>query len=453
MAAQRPPNVIIILTDDQGTIDAKCFGARDLETPNIDAIAARGVRFTQFYAAAAVCSPSRAGLLTGRYPLRTALIGNAGSQEGGVGMPSSEVTIAEMLKTAGYATGHFGKWHLGYQPETMPNGQGFDYSFGHMGGCIDNYSHFFFWQGPNVHDLHRNTNEVFRNGEFFPDLIVQEAAQFMARNKDRPFFLYFAMNNPHYPYQPEPKWLQHYRKLPYPRNLYAAFVSTMDERIGDLLKHVDRLGLRKQTIIIFQSDQGHSTEERAHFGGGSAGPYRGAKFSLFEGGIRIPAIISWPGHLPENAVRNQMAHGCDWLPTIAELCDVKLPAVEIDGKSLVAVAKSNDAPTPHAVLHWYMGPEKQPQWAVREGDWKLIGNPLDTTHGEDRAKNPMPEDDKKFFLANLKDDPSEHRNFAKEQPTILAHLRQLHADWERATKPAQLVKEPQAKRPQKTDGD
>src|SRR5947207_2639800 len=260
-APQRPPNVIIILTDDQGTIDAKCFGALDLETPDIDALAARGVRFTQFSAAAAVCSPSRAGLLTGRYPLRTGLIGNAGSHEGGVGMPSSEITIAEMLKANGYATGHFGKWHLGYQRETMPNGQGFDYSFGHMGGCIDNYSHFFYWAGPHVHDLHRNTNEVFRNGEFFPDLIVQEAAEFMARNKERPFFIYFAMNNPHYPYQPEPKWLQHYRKLPYPRNLYAAFVSTMDDRIGDLLKQVDKLGLRKNTVIIFQSDHGHSTEE------------------------------------------------------------------------------------------------------------------------------------------------------------------------------------------------
>ena len=441
-AQPRPPNVIIILTDDQGTIDARCFGAKDLETPNIDALAKRGVRFTQFYAAAAVCSPSRAGLMTGRYPLRTGLIGNAGSHEGGEGMPASEVTIAEMLKGSGYATAHFGKWHLGYRPETMPNGQGFDYSFGHMGGCIDNYSHFFYWQGPNVHDLHQNTNEVFYNGQFFPDLLVKEAAEFMTRNRTRPFFIYFAMNNPHYPYQPEPKWLAHYKDLPYPRNLYAAFVSTLDDRIGALLKQVDRLRLREKTIVIFQSDHGHSTEERAHFGGGSAGIYRGAKFSLFEGGIRVPAIISWPGHLPENAVRNQIAHGCDWLPTIAELCGARLLNPDVDGKSLLNVIKSAEASTPHPVLYWYMGPEKEPQWAVREGDWKLIGNPRDTTRGEEKAKSDLPDDDKKFFLANLKDDPSERHNFAKEQPTILARLQGLHTNWLHTAKPAKLVPEP-----------
>jgi arylsulfatase A len=436
------PNVIIILTDDQGTIDARCFGARDLETPNIDALAKHGVRFTQFYAAAAVCSPSRAGLLTGRYPLRTGLIGNAGSHEGGVGMSSSEVTIAETLKASGYVTAHFGKWHLGYRPETMPNGQGFDQSFGHMGGCIDNYSHFFYWAGPNIHDLHQNTNEVFYNGQFFPDLIVKQAAEFMAKNKKRPFFIYFAMNNPHYPYQPDPKWLKHYRNSPYPRNLYAAFVSTMDERIGGLLKQVDRLGLREKTIVIFQSDHGHSTEERAHFGGGSAGPYRGAKFSLFEGGIRVPAIISWPGHLPENAVRDQVAHGCDWFPTIAQLCGARLLNPDIDGRSLVEVAKLAASPSPHSVLHWYMGTEKEPQWAVREGDWKLIGNPRDTTKGEEKAKIALAEADKKLFLVNLKEDPSERHNLAKEQPAILTHLQELHTNWVRVAKPAQLLKEP-----------
>jgi arylsulfatase A len=310
-----------------------------------------------------------------------------------------------------------------------------------MGGCIDNYSHFFYWAGPNAHDLHQNTNEVFHNGQFFPDLMVKQAAEFMAENKRRPFFIYFAMNTPHYPYQPEPKWLKHYRNLPYPRNLYAAFVSTIDERIGALLKQVDRLGLREKTIVIFQSDHGHSTEERAHFGGGSAGPYRAAKFSLFEGGIRVPAIISWPGHLPENAVREQVAHGCDWLPTIAHLCGAKLLNLDIDGKSLVQVVKSATAQSPHSVLHWYMESEKNPQWAVREGDWKLIGNPRDTTNGEEKAKTALADGDKKLFLANLKDDPSERHNYAKEQPERMARLQQLHTNWVQVAKSAQILKD------------
>jgi arylsulfatase A-like enzyme len=154
------PNVIIILTDDQGSADAHCYGAQDLQTPAMDSIAARGVRFTQFYSAAPVCSPSRAGLLTGRYPLRAGLTGNASSRQGDPGMPP-QATLAKMFKAAGYATAHIGKWHLGFTPETMPNGQGFDYSFGHMGGCIDNLSHFFYWDGPNRHDLYRNGKEVF----------------------------------------------------------------------------------------------------------------------------------------------------------------------------------------------------------------------------------------------------------------------------------------------------
>ncbi len=333
-------------------------------------------------------------------------------------MPGREVTIAEMLRPAGYATGHVGKWHLGYSPETMPLAQGFDTSFGHMGGCIDNYSHFFYWSGPNRHDLRRDGREVHRPGRFFGDLMVEEAAGFLRRNKDRPFFLYFAINEPHYPYQGDPKWLEHYAGLKYPRNLYAAFLSTMDERIGRLLAELDALSLRERTIVIVQSDHGHSTEERAHFGGGSAGIHRGAKFSLFEGGIRVPAIVSWPDHLPEGQVRDQAAHGCDWLPTIAELCDVPPPKVHLDGKGLSAVIRSADAPTPHDALHWQLGAS----WAVRSGDWKLLHDPIDTTRRAPGER--IPGD----FLVNLRDDPSEATNLAAGHPEIVARLARLHAE-------------------------
>ena len=276
--AQQRPNVIVIYSDDQGAIDLNCYGAKDLETPNIDQLARSGTMFTNFYASP-VCSPSRASLLTGLNPQRAGLPGNASELNDAVGMPSDRFTMAEMFKNAGYATAHIGKWHLGYKPEMAPNAQGFDLSFGHMAGCIDNYSHFFYWNGPNKHDLYRNGKEVHYPGQFFPDLMLKESSRFMTAASKKPFFMYFAINLPHYPYQGDPKWLDHYNKkgLAYPRNLYAAFMSTLDDKIGALLKQVADLGLTKNTIIIFQSDNGYSTEERAHFGGGNAGNLRGAK--------------------------------------------------------------------------------------------------------------------------------------------------------------------------------
>lgn len=425
--AQQPrrPNVILIYTDDQGSVDVNCYGAKDLITPHMDALAGRGVRFTQFYTAAPVCSPSRAALLTGRYPQRAQLAHNASSQAGGAGgMPTQQVTIAEMLKQAGYATGHVGKWHLGYSPEMMPNAQGFDQSFGHMGGCIDNYSHFFYWQGPNRHDLWRNGTEIWEDGEFFPNLMVREGHRFIEQNKDRPFFLYWPINMPHYPLQGTESWRQKYKDLPAPRRMYAAFVSTMDDKIGELLAKLDELHLTQQTIVIFQSDHGHSTEVRTFGGGGDAGPYRGAKFCLFEGGVRIPAIVSWPGKLPEGEVRKQMGTACDWLPTIAELCNVALPKRKIDGKSLVPIIQSADAECAHDVFHWQSGDGMGgPHWAVREGDWKLIGNPKDTSN-----KAPLGKDDK-FFLVNLAEDVSEMKNVAVEHPEVVERLKRLHDQW------------------------
>jgi len=422
-AAERKPNVIIVFTDDQGSIDANCFGAKDLVTPGIDGLAARGVRFTQFYSAAPVCSPSRAGLMTGRYPVRAGVPGNCSSTPGVAGMPPEQVTIAETLKAAGYATAQVGKWHLGYTPETMPGGQGFDHSFGHMGGCIDNFSHFFYWAGPNRHDLWRNGEEVFHDGRFFVDLMLDEACRFIETSRDGPFFLYFAINMPHYPYQGEPQWLEHYKDLPYPRNLYAAFVSTFDARVARLTDTLDELGLSEETIVVFQSDNGHSTEERAHFGGGSAGPYRGAKFSLFEGGIRLPAIISWPGRLPEGEIRSQVAHSCDWYPTVAELCGVEMLNRDIDGRSLVPVIRSADAPSPHDVVHWQVGKGEKAQWAVRQGDWKLIGNPRDT------GSQAPPDKLDKLFLANLAEDVGETANLAADHPDVVQRLKALHDQW------------------------
>jgi arylsulfatase A-like enzyme len=424
-AVERRPNVVVIYTDDQGSIDINCYGAKDLVTPHMDALAAGGVRFTQFYSAAPVCSPSRAAMLTGRYPQRAGLAGNAGSQPGSEGMPAAQVTMAEWFREAGYATGHVGKWHLGYTPETMPNGQGFDQSFGHMGGCIDNYSHFFYWSGPNRHDLWRNGEEVWEDGAFFPDLMVREARRFMEAHREQPFFLYWAINVPHYPLQGVESWRRHYAELPEPRRQYAAFVSTMDEKIGEVLGALEELGLENDTIVVLQSDHGHSTEERTFGGGGSAGDLRGAKFSLFEGGIRVPAIIRWPGQVPAGEVRAQFATAVDWFPTLLELCGLSPSAASIDGRSLVSIIHSAEAPSPHPMFHWESGRgfNGGPQWAVRAGNWKLIGNPRDTS--EKAALTP----EDKHFLVDLAQDPSELRNVAALHPERVAELRAAHERW------------------------
>jgi arylsulfatase A len=417
--ADPKPNVVLIYSDDQGSLDLNCYGSHDLHTPNLDKLAAQGVRFTQMYSPSAICSASRAGLMTGRFPARAGVPGNVSSTKGVAGMPTEEVTIAELLKSAGYTTGHVGKWHLGYTPETMPRGQGFDSSFGHMGGCIDNYSHFFYWVGPNRHDLWRNGQEVFMDGQFFLDLMVAEGNEFIESNRDRPFCLYWAINAPHYPMQGTANWRERYRDLPSPRRQYAEFVSTVDEKVGQLIATLDRLGLRENTLIVFQSDHGHSTEERAFWGGGNAGPYRGAKACLFEGGIRIPSIVSMPGKIPQNEVRDQLATGCDWFPTIAELCDVKLPNRHYDGKSLWPVLASADAASAHDHFFWLLGKGKNAQWAIRKGDWKLLGNATDKT---DRAA-PVKVD--KLFLANLRDDIGEQTNVAAEHPEVVRELQEL----------------------------
>ncbi len=432
-AAPTPkPNVLFIMADDQGSIDAGCYGAKDIQTPAIDALAAHGVRFTQFYSAAPVCSPSRAGMLTGRYPWLVGMPGNGPAPPtekeealdtyAGSGLPKDEINMPGMFRAAGYATAHIGKWHLGSGVGHRPLDQGFDYSFGFMGGCIDNYSHFFYWAGPNRQDLWENNARVRMPGKFFPDLMLEKAEAFITAHKNQPFFMYFAINMPHYPYQGDPKWLDYYQshKVPYPRNLYAAFVSTLDDRVASLMKFLQDAGLAQNTIVIYQSDNGHSTEERAHFGGGSAGPYRGAKFSLFEGGIRLPAIISWPGHLPEGEVRNQIVHGCDWLPTLADLSGVNLAASNLSGRNIAPVIRSADAPSPHDVLQWRSGK----QWAVRKGPWKLLYDPDDT------AKTaPVHLLDGHWFLANIESDPGERTNVFSQFPDVVEQLKKSEPAW------------------------
>ncbi|MDY7394299.1 sulfatase-like hydrolase/transferase [Aureibaculum sp. 2210JD6-5] len=418
------PNVIVIYTDDQGAGDLGCYGADDIYTPNIDKLAENGIRFTQAYVAAPVCAPSRAALLTGNYPQRAGVPGNTSASTSATdGLPDEQYTMAELFKDNGYKTALVGKWHLGMSKESSPNNQGFDYLFGHLRGCIDNYSHFFFWEGPNIHDLHENDKEVYHNGKYFPDLMAEKVDAFIDKNQKDPFFLFYAINMPHYPYQPTEKWRKYYQEMgvPFPRSDYGAFISTIDERIGMLIDQLEKLGLRDDTIIVYQSDNGYSTEVRAFNGGGSSGSYRGAKSSLFEGGIRLPTIISWKNNLPENKVNNEFLLNTDWMPTLTKLCGLKSNKIPIDGIDLSSMLINTEEKSPRTSAFWKYGN----QWVVRDGKWKLIGYPKDTSH-----KGELDLEQDALFLSNLDEDVSEMTNLASKHPEIVERLTKQFVNWE-----------------------
>ena len=441
---EQKPNIIIIYTDDQGTLDLGCYGAKDLKTPNIDRLAKTGIRFTQAYAHT-VCCPSRAALLTGRYPQRSGINdwtqNDAHAEKKGLNMPLNEVTIAEVLKENGYRTGIFGKWHLGAAVENGPLAQGFDQFYGFRGGFIDNYVHYFL-HGKGFHDLWSNNDEIFERNRYFPALMTEKAIQFMDENRNQPFFIYAAFNLPHYPEQPDSLFIPYTANLNEPRKSYAAVVSTVDDKIGQILNKLEELKIRNNTVVFFMSDNGHSTEETkiridnhlsglpkgtdycAHGGGGYTGKWRGAKGGFLEGGIRVPAIISYPGHFPENETRDQIITCMDFLPTICKITGSKRPDCQLDGNNLLPVIKSKDARSGYQVLYF----QWEDQWAVREGKWKLIINGRDTTgkfstHAQKEEKMESP------FLANLEAEQPEQHNYATEYPEIVSKLTKLHTDW------------------------
>jgi arylsulfatase A-like enzyme len=441
----RQPNVVIIFTDDQGTLDAGCYGSKDLYTPAMDRLAADGVRFTQAYSHT-VCCPARAMLMTGRHPQRSDV--NSWTQgethaPPGRHMLLREVTLAEVLRQAGYATALYGKWHLGAHPDHGPTKQGFDEFFGIRDGFIDNFCHYQLHR-TGYHDLFDGTREVFLRGSYFPDLIADRALAFIDRNKERPFFLYFALNIPHYPEQALERYAERFKELPEPRRSYAAIVSTTDDYVGRVLTKLDALKLRDDTIVVFMSDNGHSAEDYqiqvdyhtsgypkghnygANGGGGNTGKWIGAKGTFLEGGIRVPAILSYPRGVPKGLVRDQAITAMDWYPTILGLCGVDMPAdVKLDGHSVLPLIEDARAPSGYKAMHW----QWQSGWAIREGDWKLVAN---GRRGSGKEKLD------KLHLGNLADQQPEFRNHAAEQPEIVARLTRLHEAWVEEVTPKDL---------------
>ncbi len=434
--ASRRPNVVILFTDDQGTLDAGCYGSTDLHTPAIDALASRGVRFTQAYAHT-VCCPARAMLLTGRYPQRGGInywTQNAPTGPKGVNLATQEVTLAETLQAAGYRTALFGKWHLGAHPDHGPKKQGFDEFFGVRGGSIGNYTHYNFHRSGR-HDLFEGETEQFRRGQYFPDLMMDRALSFIAKNQDAPFFLYLPFNIPHYPEQSLARFQDQYKTLDEPRRSYAAAISTTDDYIGRVVTQLETFNLLDDTILLFMSDNGHSEEDYqvridhhssglprgfnfgANGGGGNTGKWIGAKGSFLEGGIRVPAVLSYPQQLPKNVVRDQTITAMDWFPTILKLCGLQPPKeVQFDGKNILPLIENEQAPSPHSILHW----QWKEGWMVRQGDWKLIVN--DNTYMVKTKLQPL-------HLANMADAQPERKDHSSEQPELVKRLTLLHEQW------------------------
>ncbi len=424
----RKPNFIIFLCDDLGCHDWGALGATDLKTPNIDGIATSGARFTNWYSAAPVCAPSRGALNTGRYPQRNGLTGN------GRPLPPSEETTAALLKPAGYATGAFGKWHMGSTEDTVPNAHGFDQYFGFHSGCFDYYSHRYYWgerANPpivNYHDLWRNRTEIFEDGQYSTELFAREATQFIRDNHTRPFFAYVPFNGVHYPMHAPKKYVDRFLNLEPERRTYAAMLSAVDDGIGQVMRTLREYHLTDNTLVVVTGDNGATRETRAGLDqkpatAGDNRPFRGNKFSLFDGGMHVPFCMSWPGTIPKGQVLHQMGCHVDLLPTFLTAAGVPLPTDRtLDGFDALPMAVSG-APSKHDAIFW----ESAGQLAVRRGKWKLVKNGK-TFDGTPEGNRPLPGDDA-IFLSNLEEDPGESKNLRHENAALTDELLTLAEKW------------------------
>ncbi len=408
------PNLVFILADDLGINDLGCYGRKDQQTPHLDKLAREGMRFTAAYAAQSVCSPTRAALMTGKAPARLHLTtflpgrGDAPSQKLlhpkiTMQLPLEGKTLAEYLKELGYTSACMGKWHLGGQG-FGPKNQGFDVV--HAGK-------------PNT------TPSATEGGKGEYDLTAQ-AEKFITDNKDRPFFLYLAHNNPHIPLAAKPELVKKYKDSFNP--LYAAVVNTLDDTVGRVLAKLDDLKLAENTIVVFTSDNGGlHVPEMQNTPATHNTPYRAGKGFLYEGGIRIPLIVRWPGQVAAGKVVDTPVITTDWLPTFLELCGGKVPA-GLDGVSLAGLLQGKEL-APRA-LYWhiphYTNQGSRPSGAVRAGNWKLI------EHYEDGKQE----------LFDLASDPGEAHDLAAKSPEKVKELHTQLVAWKKAVKAQDNVPNP-----------
>jgi len=428
-AAGRKPNFVLIMADDLGYGDVGCYGNTVIRTPHIDALAAGGLRFTDYHSNGAVCSPTRAALMTGRYQQRCNVeqVITVAPEWRQKGMPLAETTLAEALKPAGYRVGIFGKWHLGYRPKFNPVRQGFDEFVGYVSGNVDYHSHV---DGAGYADWWKQDQPAPEEG-YVTDLITEYGVRFIEANKDRPFCLYLPHEAVHYPFQgrKDPA----FRKVGGPTRgmgrqnraaTYKEMLEVMDEGIGRIVATLRRLGLERDTLVIFCSDNGATSV-------GDNGPLRAGKGSLFEGGHRVPAIAYWPGRIRAGAVTDETVLGMDWMPTLVRLAGATVD-VAFDGVDLSGLLFEG-RPLPERTVFWrYRG-----QKAVRRGPWKLVVRPVgrrDRSGGQrsgaGAASKAPPQVAEEVMLFNLDDDLGEQEDLAAARPEIVKALRAALAAWE-----------------------
>ena len=419
---QQRPNILLITADNLGYGDLGCYGNPVMKTPHLDKLAQQGVKLTDFYTASPTCTVSRATLLTGRYPQRIGLNHQLSADENYAdGLRQSELLIPSYLKKQGYRTACFGKWNIGFSPGSRPTERGFDEFFGFAAGNIDYYHHFYAGR----HDLWRGLKEVFVEG-YSTDLFADEACQFIDANQQRPFFIYLPFNAPHFPSQRNKQpgqgneWqapdsaFAAYGYSPQtknPQERYRAVVTALDTAIGRVLKQLDQSGLRENTIVIWYSDNGAFMLKDRGLEVASNKPLRDGGVTLWEGGIRVPAIVRYPGHIKPSTVNDAPLISLDILPTLISLAGGTLPADrKLDGQNMLPVFETPENAMPRMFFFQY-----RKYSAVRKGKWKLL-----------RTKPNQP-----FMLFDLEQDLGETNNLAAKYPQIVTELSKAYQEWER----------------------
>lgn len=360
--ALRPTNVVIILTDDQGYADIGCFGAKDLRTPNLDRMAQEGMRFTDFYVGQAVCTASRAALLTGCYPNRVGLQG-ALNHQSRIGISAEETLLPQIFRSRGYATAAYGKWHLGCQPEFMPLRRGFDDFFG-TPYSNDNGPLHPTMRGLPPFPLYEGEKVIEHDPDqrYFTKRITEHAVRFIEKNRERPFFLYVPHIMPHVPIHASPAFRGRSA-----RGLYGDVIEELDWSVGEILSALRANGVEDHTLVMYFSDNGPFLSYGTH--AGRADPLREGKLTSWDGGMRSPCILRWPGRTPAGSVCAEPLMAIDLLPTFAGMIGAPLPVKPIDGLDILPILEGRPgARSPHEALYFYAGEELQ---AVRVGDWKL----------------------------------------------------------------------------------
>jgi len=406
--AAEPPNIIIFLADDLGYADVGFNGCEDIPTPHIDSIAEKGVKFTDGYADHPVCSPSRAGLLSGRYQHRFGFENNSGPEEYSAknfGIPRDVPTLSERLKEVGYRTAWVGKWHVGFQPGLLPHERGFDYTYGFHAGART-----FYPNGP------RQNHQMFRNGkpfndetEYLTDAFARDSVKFIEDHQasdraDDPFFIFFSFNAVHLPLEATKKYESRFPDIKdNNRKTYAGMLSALDDAMGRVMDTVRKHDEEENTLVFFYSDNGGPTPQTTS----RNDPLRGTKGTMFEGGIRVPFAVQWPGHIPAGETYRNPIMGFDVTATSLVAAGIELDDT-IDGKDLIPYLNGSDKSKPHEELFWRSGG----QHAARVGAWKLV--------------KPRGEDSKLF---NLSKDIREQDDLAKKNPEKFKELQSIYAKW------------------------